>query len=1129
MMKVTKCLLSILLLSAVSGSGIAQPDSLRFNVVEGPNGKPLGKIKSITQDRYGYMWFVSEGSQTLFRYDGQRWISFGKDISNPDALKANDPEKVYADDGGMIWIGGNGLDQFNPVTGIFKHYRHDDKDPGSLAINVVYTILKDHRKRLWVGTENGLDRLDENTGKFIHYRNEPGNPHSLSNNHVRSIFEDHQGVIWVGTGNPFTGDLNGGLNRLDSGYRFTRYLHDPDDTHSLGNNKVRSMYEDSRGIFWVGAGGNTLQAMDRKTGSFERHPYVSQNRGQINGSIHQEADWKRIHEQVTFICEDKTGGLWLGSMWSGITRYDPTTEKISLYANGNGFPDTSGWTGYISRDGVLWIGTDDSRSLYKGQTLFKPIPIIYTGNEVHDFMEDGKGGLWVGTNKGLLQMDQQKRLIHRFSHDPSDRSSLIDDLAGRLLHARSDTIWIGTDSGVEVFDSKTRQFSRFPLGIEYSSPWSGIIWDISQDVLGMKWFATHEGAVGYNPGDGTMIRYRHDEKDSGSILGNMITCTLKDRSGTLWISDVGGGKGGSPGVNRLISKTNHFQHYLEGYANCLLYEDSGGTVWVCTEKGLYRYDADSDSFSPFFDAQSTFNSDWIINLVEDNEKYLWFSTGSVLGRIDPSRKEYTVFGKKYGIKPESFSPKSAYRTEMGQILLGHDSGFCAFFPHEIEDSPVLKILVTDFFVNNIPVLPGSGSALQRPIEETVAIELAYNQKNMAFNFSAVDYTKPESIKYYTLLEGYDNTWREVLREKGGFYTNLSQGTYVFRIKAYDSEGLKGEKAITIIVKPPWWKTWWAYSIYGLLLVSLLFSADRVQKKRIIEKERQKAQVVELAQAKEIEKAYHELRAAQAQLIQSEKMASLGEMTAGIAHEIQNPLNFVNNFAEINRELIAEFKSQKSNVRKDVEQDVAETELLNDLDKNLEKISHHGQRADAIVKSMLQHSRTSTGQKEPTDINALADEYLKLAYHGLRAKDKSFNVTLKTDYDQSIGKINVIPQEIGRVLLNLYNNAFYAVNDRKKTQEAGYDPTVSVATKRSGNKLEIRVGDNGIGIPQNLRDKIFQPFFTTKPTGQGTGLGLSLSYDIIKAHGGGLKVKQQSDDKQAGENGGSEFIIELPIT
>jgi len=274
------------------------------------------------------------------------------------------------------------------------------------------------------------------------------------------------------------------------------------------------------------------------------------------------------------------------------------------------------------------------------------------------------------------------------------------------------------------------------------------------------------------------------------------------------------------------------------------------------------------------------------------------------------------------------------------------------------------------------------------------------------------------------------------------------------------------------------------------------------------RQKQKANIV-------LEKTLAELKSTQTQLIQSEKMASLGELTAGIAHEIQNPLNFVNNFSEVNTELIAEMKEELG--KGNTEEAKA---LAKDIDDNEKKIVFHGKRADAIVKGMLQHSRSSNGIKEPTDINELADEYLRLAYHGLRAKDKSFNAGMKTDFDETIGKINIIPQDIGRVILNLITNAFYVVDEKKKQAGDGYEPTVSISTKKTGNLVEIKVADNGNGIPQKVLEKIFQPFFTTKPTGQGTGLGLSMSYDIVtKGHGGELKVETK-------EGEGTQFIIIL---
>jgi two-component system NtrC family sensor kinase len=303
-----------------------------------------------------------------------------------------------------------------------------------------------------------------------------------------------------------------------------------------------------------------------------------------------------------------------------------------------------------------------------------------------------------------------------------------------------------------------------------------------------------------------------------------------------------------------------------------------------------------------------------------------------------------------------------------------------------------------------------------------------------------------------------------------------------------------------------------YGLMAALAVFILFGIILYRNNKI----QKLANVLLQRQKKETEDTLSDLRATQVQLIQSEKMASLGELTAGIAHEIQNPLNFVNNFSEVNKELLAEMREEMNKGNIDDAKAIA-----NDVIENEEKINHHGKRADAIVKNMLQHSRNSSGHKEPTDINALADEYLRLSYHGLRAKDKSFNAIMKTNFDESIGNVNIIPQDIGRVILNLINNAFYAVDEKKKQNLNEYEPAVLVNTKKNNDKVQISVKDNGNGVPQKVLDKIFQPFFTTKPTGQGTGLGLSLSYDIVKAHGGELKVETK-------EGKGSEFIISLPV-
>ncbi len=366
----------------------------------------------------------------------------------------------------------------------------------------------------------------------------------------------------------------------------------------------------------------------------------------------------------------------------------------------------------------------------------------------------------------------------------------------------------------------------------------------------------------------------------------------------------------------------------------------------------------------------------------------------------------------------------------------------------------------------------------------------------------------KGLKYYKVYKTYSDSMNNLANQ---------------RAAAVEKSGYEFSKKEAEFKRKSLQQQWIIFSAFGvLILLAIILWLINRNRKRLnhTNKELHKKNEIIETQKFIAEETLFKLRETQTQLIQSEKMASLGELTAGIAHEIQNPLNFVNNFSELNQELISELVDE---VDKGNTEEVKA--IANDIKENSEKINHHGKRADAIVKGMLQHSKKSSGIKEPTDINALCDEYLRLAYHGLRAKDKDFNAEIKTEFDETIGKINIVPQDIGRVLLNLFNNAFYAVNEKLTAHRSpltdDYKPLVSVQTKKINDKVEIIVSDNGNGIPSSIKDKIFQPFFTTKPTGQGTGLGLSLSYDIIKAHGGEIKVESKNGE-------GSIFIIQLPI-
>jgi ligand-binding sensor domain-containing protein/class 3 adenylate cyclase len=816
---------------------VAQNNTLKFYLVEGPEGKPLGKINAITQDPHGYMWFAGQGEKCIYRYDGNRLIAFRHDALNPNSLGMTSVETIYADDEGMIWIGGDGLDQYNPSTGIFKHYRNAPNDTGSLGSNGVNVILKDHQGRLWVGTGSGLDRLDEKTGKFIHYRTIQGDPTSISSNIVRAIYEDRKGVIWIGTGFPFfpPGKPNddGGLNRLNPDGTFTRYLHDPKNPHSLINNKVRAIFEDRRGVFWVGTSGDGLHTMEREKGSFERYPYDPAKPNQLSRPLINRFNHEADH--ITFINEDNTGTIWIGTYAAGLTSYNPGTKKITRYQTNNGFQDSSCWNGYISSDGVLWISTENSGLLYRVDPLQKSFSSTTTVNLPNSLLEDKDGFLWVGTEgNGLLKFDQRKNLIKRFKPDPSDPLGLPDNRIGGIFQNQEDSIWVGTYSGIRILNTATQQFSMFQDG-GYLKDSVGVGFSkIFRDKKGIVWFGRWGlGLIRYNPKDNTFKHFLSDADDSTSLSTNSVN-SIVESSGALWV-------GGLNGINRLNRETGRFNHYLANTFIAYLYEDSEGTLWAGTAKGLYRYNEIEDRFTGFFDPLSEIYSFTVGGIIEDNTKNLWLVSPSAIIKLNPRTKETFIYGSRFGIVPNSLAPWVAtYKNTKGQLVISHQNGFYSFFPEEFAINNNFKIIITNFFINTIPVLPGKGGTLQKPVEEISDLVIKYNQNNIAFDFTAIDYREPGATKYFTMLENYDNTWREAKGEKSSYYFNVPPGKYVYRVKAFNSDGTKGEKAVIVTVNPPFWQTWWFRSLVGLFLLASLYiiyrwrTASLRRQKRVLE-------------------------------------------------------------------------------------------------------------------------------------------------------------------------------------------------------------------------------------------------------------------------------------------------------
>ncbi|MGE5106735.1 MAG: ATP-binding protein [Sphingobacteriales bacterium] len=1097
---------------------IAQSGNATFRNITSADGLPSTSITDFAQDAFGFIWIGSWDGD--YRYDGHIF----KKISS-----STDGRYLKADKKGGIWIRFEySVGYYDPFTDSVKKYDipNADRFP-DIAIDNAGTV--------WVATTDGILKFDPTKNIFIKDAGQqPGGIRDLTangNGELLFLYRQKKDIpILLGQRNSkgtysyefFPADEN----NPEKGKSFISLTDSK--TANLDNRPAFIRRIDSTGILIINSFGWAYKSK-------------------------KEANWvfkKSLTKKFSLTASDAkldyNGNLWL-IQENAINKINITTGETTVYTNDPANPNSllplnqtlAGCNIFFDRQGVLWIASfshgisrlnlfESDFGLLKDSTG-APIQDVLSALELKD------GSYWIGARmikNGLVHYSAGGKIIKKYgarAFDASPGKTISTDLshpfAWSLAETADGSIWAGGGSpgpnrgGLSRIRPGTNEITRFKNDPNDTASLTGNwIYSIQVDGSGRVWAVSTKGVSLIDPVTEKVTRGANIrswiEKDNSDYFPPLI-----NSSGDL-----------------LIGNQTNFNHYLVDHktlsvkpfaANVtapdslfFVHQDDAGKFWFVSPKGFGFLDSSLTRIAHFYEYKKLglpVNEETGI-LNSDKQGNIWLGTDNGIFEFDPATEKFKHFGFERGLQGNHFNHLN-YKGPSGKIYFGGNGGVNIFDPAAIKTNPYPpEMIFTGLKLDGKSITFGEKSAIQKPIFAADKIIVAPGVLTISIDFAAIHFAGNNNNQYQYKLEGFDKDWREGGTIGNATYTNLSPGNYTFYIKGSNWDGVwsDGKKSIEIKILPPWWRTWWAYTFYASIALFLLWRLDKYQKTRTIRKEREKTQQRELEQAKEIEKAYHELKSTQQQLIQSEKMASLGELTAGIAHEIQNPLNFVNNFSEVSNELITEMNMEIE--KGDIEEAKA---IANDIRQNLEKIHYHGKRADAIVKGMLQHSRNSSGVKEPTDINALADEYLRLAYHGLRAKDKSFNATIKTGFDNTIGNINIIPQDIGRVILNLITNAFYVVDEKKKQQPENYEPTVSVSTKKINDKVEIRVADNGNGIPEKVLNKIFQPFFTTKPTGQGTGLGLSLSYDIVKAHGGELKVETK-------EGEGAEFIIQLSL-
>ncbi|AYL97865.1 sensor histidine kinase [Mucilaginibacter celer] len=1166
----------------------AQTARLYFDRFDIKKGLPESNVNTIKEDSEGYMWFSTQNG--LVRYDGYRYKIYRLGSQKLNRQVATLVFSIVEDDKKNLWVSTlvNGLFKYNRQTDTFSQYPYPDqyaqfiitstdrygnvwgrynatdgrqsvvkfdivtgqyekfdrwhKGIYHLSATYGYATYKTANGDIWIPTNNGLFRYNGKGKSLTPYFNTTDTAKQMG---INPVYEapSEPGILYMNTFHGNNIDLK--FSRFDTKTGAIKHFRPGPAKDSLLNAGIFSIYEDANKQLWIG----TMQGLSM----------FNRQNGKFSNYVPVDTLTQTDKNNLMAIRETKDGILWATFPY-GLMSFDPKTAVFTRYSVN---PDDPGGIGSslistktVDHTGELWLGYGNAGAARHNKQK-SAFTICKTGQKVNGYpgrvaglqlLKDGSA--WLSTRlgifKGSVQANQYQKV---FSLENDER------YAGGIVMGKDNMLYVASDDGLIVFNTVTQKKITYKSNpVDSTTLNTGFINIIYQDHTGIVWVASNneKGICSFNPATKKFTRYPYRNtletitpKNKYYFDDSRAIVFYEDRDSTLWIGSNFGG------LSRFDRKNKRFISYFNNdirNATCVnsICETKDGSFWIGTYlDGIFQFDRRSGKFIRHFNERNGLLFNSVIGISEDNYGRLWVLSERGLSRLDPKTMQIKNFAMA-NILPgnDVFRGINQFgKLPGGELVVPLNNGISWFNPKSLDDSPFLPVVHIEEITYSNPA--ASDTAVNKVLAYGhKTLQFAYNQNRVQFSYIALQYDNPEQNIYAYKLDGYDKDWVQAGTNRSVTYNNLAAGTYIFHVKAANSSGVWNNTgdSITIIIATAWYLRWWAWLIYIVAFGSAVYAfisyrSRQLKNENISLEEKVKLRTNELSKAnKELSEQQEEiitqrdrlaeavdnLKTTQQQLIQSEKLASLGELTAGIAHEIQNPLNFVNNFSEVSIELLDEMETELANGDPEEAQAIAA-----DIKLNLEKIHHHGKRADGIVKNMLQHSRAGTGSKEPVNINNLTGEYFKLAYNGLRAKDKTFNAALVTNFDEGLPPVNMIQQDIGRVLLNLFNNAFYAVHQKQKTAGDDYKPEVIVETTivtppSGGRGAVISVRDNGMGIPDSIKEKIMQPFFTTKPTGQGTGLGLSLSYDIVvKGHGGKIDIESKEGEYTV-------FTITLPV-